>query len=102
MIRESGGHSRLSTREVGDRPETDAHRRTLLKVIDVVGSSKVSFSEAATNAVRVTAMSTRNVQGVEMLSTSADRAPDGAVTLYKVDCRISFAAEGSRGAGVGG
>ncbi len=102
MIHGFGGNSRLSVREVGDRPEMDAHDRTVVKVIDVVGSSGVSFGEAANNAVRATAMSIRSIQGVEVLSSSADVPPSRGMALYKLVCRIAFVVEGPRASTTGG
>ncbi len=64
----------------------------LVKVIDVVGSSEVSFSDAAINAVRVTALNTRDIKSVEILASSAEVAPEHERehSLYTMDCRITF------------
>ena len=62
----------------------------MVKVIEVVGSSEVSFSDAAINAVRVTALSTRDIKSVEVLASSAEVAPEREHSLYTMDCRITF------------
>ena len=73
-----------------------------LKVVEVIGSSVISSSEAAINAVRVTAISPRDIQDVEVLSCSADVAADGGISLYTVGCKIAFAVHRSPAATVGG
>ncbi len=68
----------------------------------MVGRSDVSFSKAARNAVRVAAMSIRDIQDVEVHSSTAEAAPDDEVSLYKVDCTIGFAVEVSQTVNPGG
>ena len=65
----------------------------VVKVIELVGSSPQSFSEAVRNAVRVAAQSIRNIQGVEVLGSNADVDEQGNLTLYKVNCKIAFLVE---------
>jgi dodecin len=67
----------------------------VVKVVELVGSSERSFSEAVRNAVRTASRTIRNIQGVEVVSSTADVGPDGALTLYKVACKIAFLIEGS-------
>jgi dodecin len=62
----------------------------VVKVIELVGSSPQSFSDAVRNAVRVAAQSIRNIQGVEVLGSNADVDESGNLTLYKVNCKIAF------------
>jgi hypothetical protein len=65
----------------------------VVKVIELVGSSPQSFSEAVRNAVRVASQSIRNIQGVEVLGSNADVDDAGNLTLYKVHCKIAFLVE---------
>jgi flavin-binding protein dodecin len=65
----------------------------VVKVIELVGSSPNSFSDAVRNAVATASASLRNIQGVEVLSSSANVGPDGSLTLYKVNCKIAFLVE---------
>jgi flavin-binding protein dodecin len=67
----------------------------VVKVIELVGSSPNSFSDAVRNAVATAAQSLRNIQGVEVLSSSANVGPDGTLTLYKVNCKVAFLVEGA-------
>jgi dodecin len=67
----------------------------VVKVIEVVGSSPNSFSEAVQNAVRVASRTVRSIKGVDVLSASAEVGPDGELRTYKVDCKLAFLVEGS-------
>ena len=61
----------------------------VVKVIELVGSSPNSFSDAVRTAVRTAAETLRNIQGVEVISSSA--TVDGAeITNYKVNCKVAF------------
>ena len=68
----------------------DEVRGGVVKVIELVGSSPNSFSDAVRNAVSTAAKTIRNIRGVEVLSSTADVDGNGALTNYKVDCKIAF------------
>ncbi len=74
----------------------------VVKVIELVGSSTSSFSDAVRNAVATAGRTVRNIQGVEVLSSSADVGSGGELTLYKVNCKIAFLIEGSGSASEAG
>lgn len=59
-------------------------------VIEVVGVSETSYSDAARNAVKVTAMAPRDLRRVEMLGSSAGWSCDRSTRVYKVKCKIEF------------
>ncbi|HEX9991755.1 MAG TPA: dodecin family protein [Acidimicrobiales bacterium] len=65
----------------------------VVKVIELVGSSPNSFSDAVRNAVRTASQTIRNIQGVEVLGSNADVDESGNLTLYKVHCKIAFLIE---------
>ena len=67
----------------------------VVKVIELVGSSPNSFSDAVRNAVRVASKSIRNIRGVEVLSSTAEVGEGGDLTNYKVQCKIAFLVESS-------
>lgn len=67
----------------------------MVKIIEVVGSSTDSFSDAVRQAVRVAGQSVRNMRAVEVRSSSADIGDDGSISLYKVHCKIAFLVEES-------
>lgn len=62
----------------------------VVNVIELVGSSPNSFSDAVRNAVKTASQTVRNIQGVEVLTSSADVGEDGELALYKVNCKIAF------------
>ena len=62
----------------------------IVRVIELVGSSPNSFSDAVRNAVRLASQSLPNIRGVEVLSSNADVDEAGNLTLYKVQCKIAF------------
>ncbi len=63
---------------------------TVVKILELVGSSDSSFSDAVRNAVRAASQTIRNITGVEVVSSTADVNEDGELTLYKVNCKIAF------------
>ena len=67
----------------------------VVKVIELVGSSETSFSDAVRNAVRTASRTIRNIRGVDVVASSADVGADGQLTVYKVDCKIAFVIEES-------
>ena len=68
----------------------------VVKVIELVGSSPNSFSDAVRNAVRVASQSIRNIRGVEVVTSNADVGDNGELTNYKVNCKIAFLVETSK------
>ncbi len=62
----------------------------LVDVIELVGSSTKSFSDAVRRAVEVASQTIRNIKGVDVLSSSADVGENGEITLYKVNVKIAF------------
>jgi dodecin len=71
----------------------------VVKVIELVGSSESSFSDAVRNAVKVASRTIRNIQGVEVISSNADVSASGELTLYKVNCKVAFLVESGQSAG---
>jgi flavin-binding protein dodecin len=61
----------------------------VVKVVELVGSSPSSFSDAVRNAVSTAAQTIRNITGVDVLSSNAT-VEDGAISLYKVQVKIAF------------
>lgn len=65
----------------------------VVKVLELVGSSPDSFSDAVRNAVKVASKSIRNIQGVEVIGSNATVGDDGSLTNYKVHCKVAFLVE---------
>lgn len=68
----------------------------VVKVIELVGSSPQSFSDAVRNAVKIASRTIRNIQGVDVINSNADVGPDGELTLYKVNVKVAFLIEASK------
>ena len=69
----------------------------VIKVIELVGSSPQSFSDAVRRAVKTASETLRNITGVDVISSSAEVGPDGELTNYKVNCKVAFVIESSGG-----
>ena len=65
----------------------------VVKILELVGSSPNSFSDAVRNAVRFASQTIRNIRGVEVINSNADVDENGNLTLYKVNCKIAFIVE---------
>ena len=66
----------------------------VVKVLELVGSSPNSFSDAVRNAVKRASETIRNIQGVEVLQSNATVGDNGDITNYKVNVKIAFLLEG--------
>ena len=67
----------------------------VVKVMELVGSSTESFSDAVRRAVKAASKSIRNIRGVEVISSTADVGADGELSLYKVNVKVAFLVEGT-------
>lgn len=74
----------------------------VVKVVELVGSSDASFSDAVRSAVRVASKSLRNIQGVDVIGSSATVGDGGELTLYKVHCKVAFLVEHGGGSSARG
>jgi dodecin len=74
---------------------------TVVKVIELVGNSPNSFSDAVRNAVKTASRTIRNISGVDVISSSAEVGPDGELTNYKVNVKIAFVIESADAANAG-
>lgn len=68
----------------------DETRGAVVKIIELVGSSPQSFSEAVRNAVSTASKTIRNIRGVDVLNSTAEVNDSGEITNYKVHCKIAF------------
>ncbi len=64
----------------------------VIKIIELVGVSPQSFSDAVRNAVSEASKSVRGITGVDVLQSSAT-VSDGQITEYHVNVKIAFAIE---------
>ena len=65
---------------------------TIYKIIDIVGTSEKSFSDAAKNAVVEAAMTVKNIKRAEVTKLDV-KVVDDKVTLYRAEMNISFEIE---------
>lgn len=70
----------------------------VVKVIELVGSSPTSFSDAVRSAVATASQTIRNITGVDVLSSNAT-VENGEISLYKVQVKIAFVIDASAVAG---
>ena len=71
----------------------DEQTGSVVKVMELVGSSPKSFSEAVKNAVKEAAKTIRGIQGVDVISSNATVGDNGELTNYKVQVKITFLVE---------
>jgi flavin-binding protein dodecin len=65
----------------------------VVKILELVGSSPNSFSDAVRNAVTRASQTIRNITGVDVVSSNAT-VDNGQITNYKVAVKIAFVLEG--------
>jgi flavin-binding protein dodecin len=68
---------------------------SVVKVIEVVGSSPAGFKEAVDHALRECCRTVRDVVGLEVINWTCSVA-DGRVREYKANCKIAFRVEDDR------
>ena len=67
--------------------------KSIAKVIEVVGSSKNSWADAADRAVRTASKTVKNITGVQVLHMTA-QVRDGKIKTYKTTVKVAFGIEG--------
>ena len=69
----------------------------VLKILELVGTSKQSWSDAAREAVKEAAKTLRGIESVEVVESTA-RVENNSLTEYRVLVRIGFRVERSAAA----
>jgi hypothetical protein len=67
-------------------------KQRVAKIIELVGSSDQSWSEAADTAVQTASKSIKNITGLEVVSMTA-QVDDGNIVMYKSTVKIAFGVE---------
>jgi flavin-binding protein dodecin len=67
-------------------------KHSVAKVIELVGSSEESWSEAADTAVKTASKSIKNITGLEVVSMTA-QVNDGNIVTYKSTVKVAFGVE---------
>jgi len=73
----------------------DTHKKdhtAIAKVVELIGSSSVSWEEATANAVEAAARTIRNIRGVDVQRQTA-KVRDNKIVEYRVDVKIAFIVE---------
>jgi flavin-binding protein dodecin len=65
---------------------------TIVKIIELIGSSPNSWSEAAQNAVTEAAKTVKNIKGVHVRRCTA-KVKDNKIVEYNADVKIAFIVE---------
>jgi flavin-binding protein dodecin len=69
---------------------------SVLKVIELVGTSPNSWEEATANAISKAAESLRGIAGADVVGQNV-AVKDGKVVEYRVDVKVAFLVEGGVG-----
>jgi len=65
---------------------------TVVKIIELIGSSTIGWSEAAQNAVTEAAKTVKNVKGVHVKRCTA-KVKDNKIVEYNANVKIAFIVE---------
>jgi flavin-binding protein dodecin len=60
-----------------------------VKILEILGTSDKSWSDAAMEAVKEAHKSVRNISGVEVISQTA-KVKDGKISEYHTTCKVAF------------
>ena len=69
---------------------------SVLKVIELVGTSPNSWEEATENALKKAAETLRGITGADVVGQNVV-IKDGKIVEYRVDVKVAFIVEGSVG-----
>ena len=73
----------------------------VVKIVELMGVSEESFSDAVRQAVKEASKSIRNITGVEVIKSTA-QVEDDEIFEYHVTVRLAFAIERGESAGTAG
>ena len=65
---------------------------TVVKIIELIGSSPIGWSEAAQNAVTEAAKTVKNIKGVHVKRCTA-KVKENKIVEYHADVKIAFIVE---------
>jgi flavin-binding protein dodecin len=70
---------------------------TVLKVVEVIGTSGASVDDAIRSAVRTASATIRHIRSADLMWTRAVVGADGGVESFEATCRITFRGGTRRG-----
>ncbi|TFG32159.1 dodecin domain-containing protein [Candidatus Thorarchaeota archaeon] len=62
---------------------------SVVKVIELIGSSPNSWEEASQNAIQVASKSVRGIIGIDVVHFTA-KVKDGKISEYKANVKVAF------------
>ncbi len=65
---------------------------TVVKVIEVIGTSENSWEDAVKKALERTAKTVRNITGIDVVGLKAE-VKDNKITEYRANVKIAFVVE---------
>jgi flavin-binding protein dodecin len=68
---------------------------TTIKIVELMGTSPISWQDAVQSAVEESSKTIRNIQGVDVVNQTA-KIVDDKVVEYRVNLKLSFKVEESR------
>ncbi|MDO8506028.1 MAG: dodecin family protein [Candidatus Limnocylindria bacterium] len=76
--------------EMKDKKDDEVEMGSVVKVIEVIGTSRDGFDEAIRLAIKTAASSLRHITGADVKHMTVS-VEDGKVTQYRVDLKVAFA-----------
>ena len=77
---------------MGRIQEIEVNFLTTVKIIELIGTSPNSWSEAAQNAVTEAAKTIKNIKGVHVKRCTA-KVTNGKIVEYNVNVKVAFTVE---------
>ncbi|MCK9222254.1 MAG: dodecin family protein [Limnochordia bacterium] len=65
----------------------------VVKVIELIGQSKLGWEDAARQAVKEASTTVRQITGVELKNFTGDVDEEGNIVHYRVDLHLAFKVE---------
>lgn len=62
-----------------------------VKIIELMGTSKISWEDAVKSAVKSAKKTLDNIVGVDVVGWTAKVGPDGELVEYHANCKVAFA-----------
>lgn len=79
----------------GGRGPRGGRQLMVIKVLELVGTSKESWQQAAENAVREAARTVDHITGLEVSNMTAD-VREGQITGFSANVKLAFAVDDNR------
>jgi len=67
----------------------EVQRLSIIKVIELIGSSPESWEKAAQNAIDIASKSVRGITGIDVIHFTA-KVENGKIVTYKANLKVAF------------